>query len=248
VGRLPGDLPLALSDNQKIYGSRGFDLIYGNVTRVRLLPFMESKIVYLSCASFSQQKVIGTMGKYQCFNDFAGSLQEDRDSDEYREEVDWAVVPKLLSLLFYRRPTNPSNIFSKNEEILGLPELKNRIGADSDNPILTSRVDSKTSKTAFRQLALYAQSLARKGFGLNFVVITVDEDGYFQSNFDFVEKLLLEDDTKEKPSEIFHNLIIIKESERSPKEIESLKILSTLYIDLGAGSFKDQVESEYKRL
>jgi cyclic beta-1,2-glucan synthetase len=248
VGRLPRGLPQAATSDQKTNITSDFDLIYGDITRLRLLPFTENKIVYLATASHNQQAVIELMEKYQRFHDFSISLREDKLNNEPRNDIDWTIGQKLLSLLLYRRPVYQNDQPQESGEIIGLAELRNRIGANSDNPILTTRIDGKTSKTAFRQLALYAQTLAEKGFGLNLVVITVDDDGYFQSNLDFVEKLLIEDDPQLIPSPLFQNLIIIKESDRPQKEIESLKCLSTLYVDLASGSLKDQIESEYKKL
>jgi cellobiose phosphorylase len=239
---------LAITESQKSIAENGFGLIYGDVTKLRLLPYTESKIVYLATASLNQQNVMELMNKYQTFSDFNKSLREYKLNNEPRNDVDWTVEQKLLSLLLYRRPTSLKNTFTNNPNIIGLPELKNRIGANSDNPILATRVDGKTSKTAFRQMALYAQVLAEKGFGINLVIVTTDEDGYFQSNLDFVEKLLLDNSTKEKPSPVFQNLIIIKEDEHSSQEIESLKALSTLYVDLASGSFISQIEAEYKKL
>ncbi|MEI6267122.1 MAG: glucoamylase family protein [bacterium] len=247
-GRLPGNIPDAIIEPGDFFHQGNSDLVYGNFSLVHLLPFGEFKIVYLAAASFNKTKVTDLLGKYQTMADFEMSLQEDRSNDTFENGLDWEMAQKLLTILLYRRPLIQLDVHSKADNLLGLPELKNRIGANSENPILLASIGSKTSKASFKQLTQYAITLAKKGFAFNFVVLTTDDDGYFKSNLDYVNKLLTESGTKNRPAEIFKNLIIINEGGRTAEEIKSLKSLATIFVDLSAGSLVSQIESEYKKI
>lgn len=245
VGRLPDDLSYAISDNEQKTSVSSYGLTYGSVTGLSIGPLSEEKIVYLAAASFSRKGVMDLMSGFKSFRDFSKKLRLDNDDIKINRLVDHKLEQKILSLLLYRRPVN---IFSDDKRYIGLPDLRNRIGASSDKPILLTRFDEKTPESSFRQLILYAQSLASKGFEFNLVILTLDSDDYFNSNLDFVQKLLVETSEGKKPADKFNNLIIIKEDKHSSREIESLKKLATFYVDLNLGSLAGQVESEYKKL
>lgn len=245
VGRLPEDLSYAVSSNEQKTSVSSYGLTYGNVTEISLNPLSEEKIIYLSTASFSRKKVMESMSAFESYNDFSKKLKLDKDSNKQNKLVDYKIEQKILSLLLYRRPTNE---FTSNKKYIGLPDLRNRIRVSSDRPILLTRFDDKTPESSFRQLILYAQSLANKGFKFNLVILILDSNDYFNSNLDFVQKLLVETAEGGKSVDRFENLILIKEDEHSSREIESLKLLSTFYVDLNSGSLISQVESEYKKL
>jgi hypothetical protein len=247
IGRLPEDLSYPVSGYEQRTGIGSYGSVYGNVIDITLGPVSEHKIVYLASASHGKSRVIKVMNKYQSFDDFVGALESNIDIS-MDNGVDHMLEKKILSLLMYKRPTASKDIFKDSDGYIGLPYLQNRIGANSDNPILLTRVDAKTPESSFRQLVLYAQALANKGFAFNFVILTLDDDDYFNTNLDFVQKLLLSTSVDERSADKFAKLLIINQKMLTTNEIDGLKNLSTLYVDLNSRSLINQVESEYEKL